>query len=125
MSVHPTLYWWMAINNFHFPKNTNLSYACEKYVVKNQGGKKTSLLPKNNNPTPKTILLSKKQNRPFISVQCWASFKAIYHYLDGKGTAWAKYTALCYLQEPVFEWTVADKTKWFYWILFSYKTFCL
>lgn len=49
MSVHPTLCWWTAINNFHFPKNTNLSYACEKYAVKNQGGKKPASSQKTTN----------------------------------------------------------------------------
>jgi len=63
----------MYINNFHFPKNTNLPYGCEKYVVINHGRKK-----KNTN----TVLLSKKPNRPFISIECQASLKAICHYLD-------------------------------------------
>lgn len=44
ISVDLALWQWMCINNFHFPKSTNLSYACEKYVVKNQG--------KNQQPPP-------------------------------------------------------------------------
>ena len=40
ISVHSVLCWWMCINNFHFPENTNLPYGCEKYAVINQERKK-------------------------------------------------------------------------------------
>lgn len=125
ISVHPALCWWMCVNNFHFQKNTNLSYACEKYVVKNQGEK--------NPPSPQ-----KTTNQPQIQY-CWVRSQTGHSSQSSAGQV-LKPSIIILMGKAQLELSIQpfviyrnlsligmwiDKTKWFYWILFSYTTFCL
>lgn len=124
ISVHPALWWWMCINNFHFPKNTNLSYACEKHVVKNQG-KNPSLPPKETTNQPQRQYCWVRSQTGYSSQSSAGQvLKPSIIILIGKAQLELSIQPFVIYKKISLGGLWADNTEWFYKILFSYTTLC-
>lgn len=66
------------------------------------------------------VLLSKKPNSLFISIQRWAIFKAICHYSDERILVWADDTTIAVIYKSMFlSGLRGDFTQSFSYVTFS------